>query len=240
MSLWDWLANAFAAIGSFFESIFHALEKIVNWLPALLQATGVTLSLTVLAVSCGLVISIFLALGKISKVKILQRLSSGYVFFFRGTPLLMQLFFIYYALPQIIPALTIQDRFMAAWIAYALNSGAYLAEIIRAAIQSIDKGQFEASKVLGMSYGQTMRLIIIPQSIRRLIPPVGNEFIMVIKDTSLVSTIALVDLMKRTSQIMSSSASALVYLPAMIIYLVITAVFTGVFNRLEKKFSVYQ
>lgn len=216
------------------------LEKIGKWIPALLEATGITISLTVLAVSCGLVISIFLALGKMSKSKVLKRLSSAYVFFFRGTPLLMQLFFIYYGLPYIHPALTIQDRFAAAWIAFALNSGAYLAEIIRAAIQSIDKGQFEASKVLGMTYGQTMRLIIIPQSIRRLIPPVGNEFIMVIKDTSLVSSIALVDLMKKTSQIMSSSASALVYLPAMVIYLVITAVFTWVFNRLEKKFSVYQ
>ncbi len=216
------------------------LEKIGKWMPALLEATGITLSLTVLAVSCGLVISIFLALGKISKSKVLQRISSAYVFFFRGTPLLMQLFFIYYGLPYIHPALTIQDRFAAAWIAFALNSGAYLAEIIRAAIQSIDKGQFEASRVLGMTYGQTMRLIIIPQSIRRLIPPVGNEFIMVIKDTSLVSSIALVDLMKKTSQIMSSSASAMVYLPAMVIYLCITAVFTWVFNRLEKKFSVYQ
>jgi polar amino acid transport system permease protein len=227
-------------LADWFQGILKALQKAGSWVPALLSATGITLSLTVLAVSCGLVISIFLALGKMSKSKVLQRFSSAYVFFFRGTPLLMQLFFIYYGLPYISPALTIQDRFAAAWIAYALNSGAYLAEIIRAAIQSIDKGQFEASRVLGMSYGQTMRLIIIPQSIRRLIPPVGNEFIMVIKDTSLVSSIALVDLMKKTSQIMSSSASALVYLPAMVIYLLITAVFTWVFNRLEKRFSIYQ
>ena len=149
----------------------NIFQQIISWMPALLQATGITLSLTVLAVSCGLVLSIFLALGKISKSKILHAFCNSYIFFFRGTPLLMQLFFIYYALPLINPALTIQDRFAAAWIAYSLNSGAYLAEIIRAAIQSIDKGQFEASKVLGMTYGQTMRLIIIPQSIRRLIPP---------------------------------------------------------------------
>ncbi len=215
-------------------------QQMIGWMPALLEATKVTLTLTVLAVSCGLVLSVFLALGKISKSKILNAVCNAYIFFFRGTPLLMQIFFIYYALPLINPALTIQDRFVAAWIAYSLNSGAYLAEIIRAAIQSIDKGQFEAARVLGMSYAKTMRLIIIPQSIRRLIPPVGNEFIMVIKDTSLVSSIALVDLMKKTSQIMSSSASPLVYLPAMVIYLVITAVFTWLFNRLERKFSVYQ
>lgn len=240
MNIGEWITTVYQAIADWIPGFFQSITKIGTWMPALLQATGITISLTVLSVSCGLIISIFLALGKISKSKLLQKLSSGYVFFFRGTPLLMQLFFIYYALPTIDPRLTIQDRFIAAWVAYALNSGAYLAEIIRAAIQSIDKGQFEASKVLGMTYGQTMRLIIIPQSIRRLIPPVGNEFIMVIKDTSLVSSIALVDLMKKTSQIMSSSASALVYLPAMVIYLVITAVFTWGFNRLEKKFSIYQ
>lgn len=216
------------------------IQLMISWVPALLRATGITISLTILSVICGLILSLFLALGKMSKSKLLRSLSSGYIFFFRGTPLLMQLFFIYYALPLINPIFTIESRFAAAWIAFSLNSAAYLAEIIRAAIQSIDKGQLEATKTLGMSYGQAMRLIIIPQSIRRLIPPIGNEFIMVIKDTSLVSVIALVDLMKRTSQIMSSSASALVFIPSMIIYLLITAVFTLIFNKLEKQFSVYE
>lgn len=215
-------------------------QQIIGWMPALLRATGITLSLTILSVSCGLILGVFLALAKISKSKVLRSLSSAYIFFFRGTPLLMQLFFIYYALPYVSQALAIQNRFIAAWIAFALNSGAYTAETIRAAIQSIDKGQTEAGHALGMSYGQIMRLIIIPQSIRRLIPPVGNEFIMVVKDTSLVSTIALIDLMKRTSQIMSASASALVYIPAMLIYLVITALFTLLFNKLEQRFSVYE
>lgn len=217
-----------------------ALGKMIGWLPALFEGLKITLSLSVISVLAGLILSLFLALGKISKNKIIQRLSGAYIFFFRGTPLLMQLFFIYYALPQINPAFTIKSRFIAAFIAFTLNSAAYQAEIIRAAIQSIDKGQFEAAKALGMSHAQTMRLIIIPQSYRRLIPPVGNEFIMVIKDTSLVSTIALVDLMKRTSQIQSSASTALVYIPAMIMYLLVTAVFTYVFNYLEKKFSVYE
>ena len=218
----------------------EAIQKIIGWMPALLEATGITLSLTVVSVSCGLILSLFLALGKISKNRILKSISSAYIFFFRGTPLLMQLYFIFFALPQVHPALTIQSRFVAAWIAYALNAAAYLAEIIRAAIQSIDKGQLEASRALGMSYGMAMRLVIVPQSIRRLIPPVGNEFIMVIKDTSLVSLIALVDLMKKTMQIQSSSASPLVFIPAAAIYLAITAVFTWLFNRLEKKYSVYE
>ncbi|MFA9377491.1 MAG: amino acid ABC transporter permease [Lachnotalea sp.] len=217
-----------------------AMEKIIGWLPALLGGLQITLSLSILSVIAGLILSLFLALGKISKNKIIQKLSGAYIFFFRGTPLLMQLFFIYYALPQIYSGFTIKSRFVAAFIAFTLNSAAYQAEIIRAAIQSIDKGQLEASKALGMSHGQAMRLIIIPQSYRRLIPPVGNEFIMVIKDTSLVSTIALVDLMKKTNQIQSSASTALVYIPAMILYLIVTAVFTYIFNHLEKKFSVYE
>jgi polar amino acid transport system permease protein len=132
------------------------------------------------------------------------------------------------------------DRFIYAFIAYSLNSAAYCAEIIRAAIQSIDKGQFEASRALGLSYAQTMRLVIVPQSIRRLIPPVGNEFIMMLKDASLVSMIALVDITKATRNIEGSTRSALVYIPAMILYLIITAVFSFLFHRLEKKYSMYE
>lgn len=218
----------------------ETLEKIWVWMPSLMEATGVTISLSVLCVLCGLVISVFLALGKISKNRIINGICSAYIFFFRGTPLLMQLFFLYYTLPLINPIFTIRSRFVAAWIAFTINVAAYLAEIIRAAIQSIDKGQLEASKALGLTYGQAMRLIIIPQAYRRMIPPIGNEFIMVLKDTSLVSIIALADLTQQTKMIASSDASPLVYLPAMVIYLIITAIFTFIFNKLEKKFSVYE
>jgi len=213
---------------------------IVSWMPQLLRGARVTIALTVLAVGAGLVLSLFLALGKMSKNAIINKLCSAYVFFFRGTPLLMQLYFVYYALPMIIPALTINNRFLAAFIAFSLNAAAYCAEIIRAAIQSIDKGQFEASRALGLSYWQTMSLVIVPQSIRRLIPPVGNEFIMMLKDASLVSMIALVDITKATRNIEGSTRSALVYIPAMILYLIITAVFTFIFRKLEKKYSVYE
>jgi polar amino acid transport system permease protein len=216
------------------------VQKVLAWIPPLLDGARITISLTIVAVSAGLVLSLFLALGKISKKAWLNNICSAYIFFFRGTPLLMQLYFIYYGLPQITPLLTINNRFLAAFFAFGLNSAAYCAEIIRAAIQSIDKGQFEASRALGMSYAQTMRLVIVPQSIRRLIPPVGNEFIMVLKDASLVSIIALTDITKVTRSISSSTASAMVYIPAMILYLIITAVFTYVFHRLEKKYSVYQ
>ncbi|MDR1308033.1 MAG: amino acid ABC transporter permease [Treponema sp.] len=221
-------------------------QQILGWIPQLLAGARVTIGLTILSVSAGLVVSLFLALGKMSKFKPVNKFCTVYIFFFRGTPLLMQLYFIYYALPLISPVFVLQtgsafaDRFIYAFIAFGLNSAAYCAEIIRAAIQSIDKGQFEASRALGLSYTQTMRLVIIPQSIRRLIPPVGNEFIMVLKDASLVSIIAMVDITKATRNIEGSTRSAMVYIPAMILYLIITAVFTFVFHKLEKKYSVYQ
>jgi len=220
--------------------ISQTAAKIILWMPALISGTGITISLTFCAVIAGLFLSIFLALGKISKHWILRWPCSAYIFFFRGSPLLMQLFFVYYALPVINPVLTINNKFLAAFVAFALNTGAYCAEIIRAAIQSIDKGQFEASQVLGLTYGQTMRMVIIPQSIRRLLPPVANEFIMILKDASLVSLIALSDLTHVTRSISSSTGSVLVYIPAVIIYLIITAIFSTVFRHLENRFSVYQ
>ena len=220
--------------------MMDAINKIIGWMPALLQSTGTTLSLSVLSVAAALVFSVFLALGKISRNAVVSAVCRAYIFFFRGTPLLMQLFFIYYTLPQLVPALNIQSRFFAAWLAFTLNVAAYLAEIIRAAIESIDKGQMEASRALGLTHSQAMRLVIIPQAYRRMIPPICNEFVMVLKDTSLVSIIALTDLTYQTKIIASNKASALVYILAMIIYLIITGVFTFIFNRLEKRLSIYE
>ncbi len=217
----------------------NVLGKFISWLPELLSGAKITVLLTLTSVSAGLILGLFLALGKMSKSKIVNKICGGYIFFFRGTPLLMQLYFIYYGLPQLNTALTINNKFLAAFIAFALNSGAYTAEYIRAAIQSIDKGQHEASRALGMTYAQTMAFVIVPQSIRRLIPSVGNEFIMVLKDASLVSIIALTDITKVTRSISSSTGSALVYIPAMILYLIITAIMTFGFNKAEKKFSIY-
>jgi polar amino acid transport system permease protein len=216
------------------------LGKFAGWLPELLSGAKITVLLTLTSVSAGLIMGLFLALGKMSKSEIFNKICSGYIFFFRGTPLLMQLYFVYYGLPQLSRALTINNKFLAAFIAFALNSGAYTAEYIRAAIQSIDKGQHEASRALGMTYAQTMGLIIVPQSIRRLIPSIGNEFIMVLKDASLVSIIALTDITKVTRSISSSTGSALVYIPAMILYLIITAIMSFGFNKAEKKFSIYE
>ncbi|NDL67602.1 amino acid ABC transporter permease [Anaerotalea alkaliphila] len=215
------------------------LDKLIGALPVMLKNSVLTLELTLGGIAIGMVLGLLLAIGRLSKNKLVGGLSWFYIWLFRGTPLLMQIFFIYYALPLISPALKF-PKLASAIAALGLNSGAYLAEIIRAAILSIDKGQMEAAKALGMSYKQAMARIIIPQSYRRLIPPVGNEFIMLLKDSALVSSIALTELLRTTNQLVNNNASALFYLPAAAIYLTLTSIFTLVFQRLEAKYSVYE
>jgi len=215
------------------------IERFINYLPALLKGSLLTIELTIVSVIFGMLLGLFLALGRLSKNRVLDRISWFYIWLFRGTPLLMQIFFIYYALPLIYPPLTL-PQLPAAFIALSLNSAAYLAEIIRAAIQSIDKGQMEAAKALGMGYGQAMKRIIVPQSYRRLIPPVGNEFIALLKDSALVSVIGMTELMRTTSVMANSTGDASIYIPAAILYLCMTTLFTYVFDKLEKKYSVYE
>jgi His/Glu/Gln/Arg/opine family amino acid ABC transporter permease subunit len=218
----------------------------------LLHGVKLTLLLTTLSMLIGAVMSIFLALGKISENKLVSKISSAYIFFFRGTPLLIQLFVVYFSAPVIFgfswrsifsagdPEAVYKGAFIAALIAFSLNAAAYCAEIVRAAIQSIDKGQNEAAKALGMSYGQMMRTIIIPQSIRRMIPPLCNEFVMMIKDVSLVFAISLMDITTISKTIMTSEGNYLVFIPALLIYLVITAIFTSLFGKIEKRLSIYE
>lgn len=218
----------------------------------ILHGAKLTIFLTVLTVILGVFLGMFLALGKMSKRKLVSRLSGAYIFFFRGTPLLIQLFVVYFTIPGVFgfawrnlfdassTDAVYQGAFVASLIAFALNSGAYCAEIIRAALESIDKGQHEAAKALGMNYAQTMFRIIVPQSIRRMIPPICNEFIMILKDASLVFAISLMDISTISKNIMTSEGSYLVFIPALVIYLVITAFFTCIYDALEKKFSVYE
>lgn len=216
------------------------MDIIINAMPALLRGSVVTLQLTIVAVVFGMILGLFLALGRLSKNTVIDRICWFYIWIFRGTPLIMQIFFFYYGLPLIFGNSMSFSSMLAAYIALALNSGAYLAEIIRAAIQSIDKGQMEAAKALGMSYGQAMFRVIVPQSYRRLIPPVGNEVIALLKDSALVSTIGMAELMRATTQTVNATASAVVYFPAAILYLLLTSLFTFVFEKLEKKYSVYE
>lgn len=218
----------------------------------ILHGAKLTILLTTLSTIIGLFISIFLALGKIAKNKIISKLCSAYIFFFRGTPLLIQLFVVYFAVPGIFgfawrdlftgagTEAPYYGAFFASLIAFSLNTAAYCAEIVRAAILSIDKGQHEAAKALGMTYGQTMTKIVIPQSIRRMIPPVCNEFVMILKDVSLVFAISLMDITTISKNIMTTENSYLVFIPALVIYLVITAFFTYIFNKIEAKFAKYE
>lgn len=196
-----------------------------------------TIQLTILAIVLGMVLGLFLALGSISKSKIVNKISWVYVWIFRGTPLLLQIVAIYYALPSI--GINFSP-YSSAIIALSLNSGAYLAEIIRAGIVSIDKGQMEASKALGMTYYQAMFKVIIPQSYRRLIPPVGNEAIMLLKDSSLVSAIAMSELLRVSRTFTSRSGNMIYFLVAAMIYLFFTTIFTYIFQKLEQKYSAYE
>lgn len=213
--------------------------RLLKAMPKFAQATGITLELTIIAILIGIALGLLLALMRISKNPVCNKLSFFYIWFFRGTPLLLQISFIYYSLPNVMSAVKF-DKFTAGFLALGLNSGAYMAEIIRAAIQSIDKGQMEASRALGMSYGQAMRRIIVPQSYRRLIPPVGNEVIALLKDTSLVSIISVTELLRITTTFANSTGSAVYYIPCALFYLALTTLFTYAFGKLEKKYSVYE
>ena len=203
----------------------------------LVSGTLITSAQFVLATLIAVAVALCAGLGKLSGNWLIRGISVVYIEIFRGTPMIVQAMVIYYGASQYlglnIPAM------VAAFLVVSVNTGAYMAEIVRAAIQSIDKGQLEASRALGMTYGQAMRRIIIPQSYRRLIPPISNEFIMVLKDTALVSAIALADLMRRTNLIQTKTASALVYIPAMLLYLLLTTMFTFVAGKMEKRYAIY-
>ncbi len=210
---------------------------------AMFQGTIVTIQLTVVGIIAGIMLGVVLALGRISKSRFLNSITWFYVWVFRGTPLLMQLFIIVYAIPlftlDVFGAPVRLPLLVAAAVAYSLNSAAYLAEIFRAGIQSIDKGQMEASKALGMSYYQAMFKIIIPQAYRRLIPPVGNELIMLLKDTSLVASIGLFDLLRTVNQMSNATGRWYYYIYAAVVYLFLTSIVQLGFERIEKRYSIY-
>ncbi|MPN20456.1 Arginine transport system permease protein ArtQ [bioreactor metagenome] len=152
---------------------------------------------------------------------------------------MLQLLFVYYALP-FVPGISITlTDFQAALVAFVLNYAAYFAEIFRAGIQSIDRGQFEAAKVLGMTYSQTMRRIVLPQVIRNVLPPVSNETITLVKDTSLIYVLAMNDLMRTAQSFVKRDFNMMPFIVAAVFYLAMTFVLTKVFHRLEKRYGAY-
>ena len=211
------------------------LSLVTDSLPLLLQGALVTLEITALAVGLGLVFGLVAALAQLSKFAPLRLTAKVYVDFIRGTPLLVQIFIIYFALPVVIGHRI--DPFFAAVAACSINSGAYVAEIFRAGIQSIEIGQMRAGLSLGMNWTMTMRYIILPQAFKRIIPPLGNEFIAMLKDSSLVSVIGFEELTRSGQLIIAETYGSLeIWSAVAIIYLVMTLTITRIVSVLEKKF----
>lgn len=203
----------------------------------LLLGASVTLILTAISVLFGLVGGTLIALGLISAYTPLRWLCRAYVEFLRGTPLLVQIFTIYFGVPALLQGLGLSfsfDRFPAAVAALSLNSAAYLAEIIRGGIQSIEPGQWEASESLGMSPFQTMLYVIFPQAFRRMLPPLSNEFITLIKDTSLVAVIGFEELFRQGQLLVATTYRAFeIYAAVALVYLVLTSLSATVFRWAE-------
>ncbi len=211
------------------------LSLVTGSLPLLIQGALVTLEITALAVGLGLVFGLLAALAQLSKFGPLRLLAKIYVDFIRGTPLLVQIFIIYFALPVIIGHRI--DPFVAAVAACSINSGAYVAEIFRAGIQSIDVGQMRAGLSLGMNWTMTMRYIILPQAFKRIIPPLGNEFIAMLKDSSLVSVIGFEELTRSGQLIIAETYGSLeIWSAVAVLYLIMTLTITRLVSLLEKKF----
>ena len=213
------------------------LRDTLVFIPSLVKGAGLTLMLVLLTMTISPFGGLIIALGRISTWRPVSSLCWFIIWLFRGTPLLLQLFFIYYGLPAL--GITLSPV-AAAILGLALNYSAYLAEIIRSGILSIDAGQMEAAKAIGMSYTQAMRRVIIPQTYKRLMPPIGNEFIALIKDTALVSTISMVELMRSADRLFNTYFNINVLILAAIIYLLFTTVFTVVFEHLEEKVGAYE
>lgn len=212
------------------------LGLVVNSFPLLLMGAVVTIQITVLSVLLGVLIGLFVGIARISGFRLIRWAAAVYVDFFRGTPLLVQIFLIYFAIPVITGQR--MDPFMAAISACGINSGAYVAEIFRAGIQSIDEGQMEAGRSLGMTWGQTMRYIIVPQAFKRVIPPLGNEFIALLKDSSLVSVIGFEELTRRGQLIIAKTYGSLeIWFSVAIIYLAMTLTISQFVAYLERRFN---
>ena len=212
------------------------MELIWSNLGAFFVGAGVTLRISLTSVCFGLIIGLVFGLMRISKNRIIRFLAGIYVEVIRGTPLLVQLLYIYYALPQVgifVP------KYVAATIAISINSGAYVAEIVRAGIQSIDKGQMEAARSLGMSYPAAMRYIILPQAFRRIIPPLVNEFITLIKDSSLISVLGIAELTRVAEQIMSRTFNVFVpFTATAVIYFIMTFTLSQLMAYLERRWQI--
>lgn len=215
------------------------IDYLLKITPVIANGLGVTVSLFLIVLVLSLPAGILAALLRLSPIGIVRKIIALYVYVMRGTPLMLQILFIYYGLP-FIPYIGVQlDDTTAAVISFVLNYAAYLCEIFRGGIQSIPKGQYEGAKVLGFTYVQTMRKIILPQVIKRVLPPLANETINLLKDTSLVYILAMNDVLRITRGIVQRDFDTSAFIVAAIFYLIMTFVLTNIFNYLEKRYAVY-
>jgi len=211
--------------------------------PFFVDGAKITLLLSVFTVVIGVALGIVLALMRLSKFKPLSWVATAYIEFIRGTPLLVQLYIIFYGLPQIgiqfpeVPALGSNfPDFMAGVITLSINSAAYVAEIFRAGIQAVDKGQTEAARSLGMPHGMALRLIVLPQAVRNILPAIGNELVVIIKESSIVSVIGIHELMYSADTVKGNTA--LPFEPlivAAIIYFVMTFTLSKLLGIAERR-----
>ena len=215
------------------------MDYLLSIVGPLLEGTGLTLQVFLITLALSLPLGLALALARISPFKSLSLLVNGYIWLMRGTPLMLQMLFVYFALP-FVPVIGIRlPDFPAAIVAFVLNYAAYFAEIFRAGIQSIDRGQYEGARVLGLTYAQTMRRIVLPQVVKRILPPMSNETITLVKDTSLIYVLAMNDLLRAARGIVQRDFTTMPFAVAAAFYLVMTLVLTLGFQHLEKRYAVY-
>ena len=222
------------------ENIITFLKDILNYtatlMPQVIVGLKSTLEIFTLTLALSIPLGIIVALGRLSKIKIINKITSFYVLIMRGTPLLLQIVFIFFGLPNLNIVI---DRFPAAIIAFTLNYGAYFGEIFRAGISSVDVGQNEAAQVLGLSKTDTFFRIILPQAFKTVLPPVANEIVTLVKDTALVYVIGLDELLRVGKIACNRDSSLLPLLIIGLVYLIIIGIFTKLLDKLEKKYQYY-
>lgn len=213
------------------------INEIMTFIPEALEGLKVTIEIFVVTLILAIPLGIIIALGRISKIKFIKSITGLYVLILRGTPLLLQILFIFFGLPLI--NINIQ-RFPAAILAMVLNYGAYFGEIFRGGILSIDKGQFEGAEVLGLSKKDTFFRIIMPQALKRIFPPVANEIVTLVKDTSLIYVVGLDELLKIAKIASNRISSIMPFVVVGIVYLIFNGIITKILEYIEKKFDYYE
>ena len=209
-------------------------ELMANSFPLLLAGAAITVEITAMSVTFGLLIGCMIGIARLCSIKPLRYFANVYVDFIRGTPLLVQIFLVYFALPNIIGSRV--DPFVAAISACSINSGAYVAEIFRSGIMSIDNGQFEAARSLGLNYRQTMIQVILPQAFKNVLPALANEFIVLLKETSISGYIGLNDLTRGGDIIRSITYDPMLPLFGVaLIYLVLVVILSSLVKKLERR-----